>query len=1505
MYLAIHPLPPFPPPAGAPIGRNIVAADRQFVHMLTKPMRCWGTGSATGRAVHDADKQLVQFFIDHDDGVEHNETFAAGIVAATNANQVEFDYQTGGDRGMTVFSFPSPEVQQWSCSTLVELCLKRNSLTTLPEEFFDMVNLEKLDLSCNLLWMLGPNIKKMPKLTKLHLDNNCLEGLPDELENLALLEDFTCKANPIVYPPQSVVSGGLGAIQGFFKDARKRGTSANTDLKVLVLGLSEAGKTSLINGILDGNSRLQRRGDRTVGIEQRSWSFPRDDPAWATAESPFGQVYHFSPERFGDRFFDLKFESPTDVTLMIPADKFRYMHVDNENEEEVPQNMPVSRSVTNITWDAAARTFTGDMVFSPYKIRVGYRGEDVEKLRFDIVFAEDFESMIDGSALEFYASASDQPGVDDPTNSWQTGAADNQAYEREKHYLQEVHLKMFDFAGQQEYYATHHIFLTERALYILAFDLSKYSTATFHDQVLFWLETIQDRIPDAKLVICGTHADLLDPAIAKQKCEKIAKTLLNRQGRARKHLNKRLDALRKRKDVIDEVKTATAIVEIASRAWPATKIKGLHERAKKLMHQDMEPAVEELTADEEEILKLLRAKKAADKTFEAEEKTLNGIVTKIGQQTSKLLKLPDKVYAVSNAEGLRGMGLLVDHLKVAAIDRASFPEMDEQIPTTYLDVRRLIRQLRLETKYWYMPTPAFLAKLSADLSNDDRMVSTDEIERAMAFMHTLGEVLHYKKGKIDVVFLKVAYLIDAFKLVIRHDHAESTVYRDDLDGVTMSKRVFEHFKKMLLGAGELSISMLERLWAPPAPDGLGLTRSSDPERFFSLVELLQDFEIVAAVKRDQDGRPTEFIVPEFEPQDLAANCWSAGCPVGEMQVERWFQFERAPPRGIMQRLQVKVCSRACPNNAVFSKEALSLQIWNCKMFCRIAQGNNAGERNSSGIVLLLRGQDKNAVWRTLITMVDLIRKLLEDWPGHPVNEYVVYAPAEATPQYMELSRLMNEREAGSTMFALPKSNVSVKLSTVLPPKEVVAWKEVDAKTFVMEEDSDDDLDLDDHLANAKVQSCTSLVEQFRERATLWIALFHDADSKPLAEMLFAQLTSEGIPCWIDSYSGARGTVYSRILDGLFTAGLVCPLITKTFQTDKTNKQMLQLAGKEAKYIVPIICEPGQVELEPWLVEVVRKGAPDFASGANPTIRFDGGMDLATMRAQVDALGKIAVGLCGVKPLLHTIDTGGIRRERRKSFSRDKEPSPTAAATAAKSELDERSFVQKLFADEFRFKADFVATYEKALNESFKKLFDNPEDPSNLLMYNTSESLESAGISEGPHRQRILLWIKQAETNSHGGIVAFNMPNAVKPVQSKIFISYSSKDSQDLFQHLVSVLSITGREIFEPTKDLHNPSKVEMRENVAASDLILVIVSPSYLESEYCRVELEEARRSKKTVLPVYDGDSFVQKTALEWKTRGDDLAEFLYSKNLIKVKDVQDQKHATELLLQKLEYEGK
>ncbi|XP_019899679.1 malignant fibrous histiocytoma-amplified sequence 1 homolog isoform X2 [Esox lucius] len=73
-----------------------------------------------------------------------------------------------------------------------------------------------------------------------------------------------------------------------------------------------------------------------------------------------------------------------------------------------------------------------------------------------------------------------------------------------------VRLLFWDFAGQEEYYLTHHVFITPRALVILAVDLASYKMEdpqSYKEKVCFWINNIQLRVPASVVLLVGTHCD--------------------------------------------------------------------------------------------------------------------------------------------------------------------------------------------------------------------------------------------------------------------------------------------------------------------------------------------------------------------------------------------------------------------------------------------------------------------------------------------------------------------------------------------------------------------------------------------------------------------------------------------------------------------------------------------------------------------------------------------------------------------------------------------------------------------------------------------------------------------------------------------------------------------------------------------------------------------------------------------------------------------------------------
>ncbi|MEQ9424133.1 MAG: leucine-rich repeat domain-containing protein [Cyclobacteriaceae bacterium] len=85
---------------------------------------------------------------------------------------------------------------------VTELSLKNDKMSSLPEGFNKLVNLETLDLSGNNFTAIPVEILDFKKLTKLNLSNNGLESIDDKLQSLTALENLTLSNNPISEIPE-------------------------------------------------------------------------------------------------------------------------------------------------------------------------------------------------------------------------------------------------------------------------------------------------------------------------------------------------------------------------------------------------------------------------------------------------------------------------------------------------------------------------------------------------------------------------------------------------------------------------------------------------------------------------------------------------------------------------------------------------------------------------------------------------------------------------------------------------------------------------------------------------------------------------------------------------------------------------------------------------------------------------------------------------------------------------------------------------------------------------------------------------------------------------------------------------------------------------------------------------------------------------------------------------------------------------------------------------------
>ena len=194
-------------------------------------------------------------------------------------------------------------------STLTSLYLSRNQISDLSSleklsqlttlylsynEIRDLSSLEKLsqltslDLENNQLSDLS-SLEKLSQLTSLDLSSNKIEsikpllglikkGIPIRLNRKYTDTEIAIGDNPLKHPPINIIEQGNQAILTYFQDLENQGAAKLNEAKLIIVGEPDAGKSTLMEKLLDPDYQLTEDLGSTLGIDVREgWQFPRPD----------------------------------------------------------------------------------------------------------------------------------------------------------------------------------------------------------------------------------------------------------------------------------------------------------------------------------------------------------------------------------------------------------------------------------------------------------------------------------------------------------------------------------------------------------------------------------------------------------------------------------------------------------------------------------------------------------------------------------------------------------------------------------------------------------------------------------------------------------------------------------------------------------------------------------------------------------------------------------------------------------------------------------------------------------------------------------------------------------------------------------------------------------------------------------------------------------------------------------------------------------------------------
>eukprot|EP01133_Synstelium_polycarpum_P013612 gene13612-16019_t len=336
------------------------------------------------------------------------------------------------------------------------------ALAEVPAVVGSLVHLTALDLSANCLVSLPADLARLTALTRLDLSANFITVLPlylVSLKGLASRDGFLGLSGTLDYltsPPRKIAEGGITDIQRYFDDLFLGEPSYR--VKLMIVGQENVGKTSLVK-CLKLKKKVAKAADHlgsnvsTDGIDIEEIKCFLE-----TSISASNHKYYYS--------------APT--TNAAPAATLE------------PSINVTGGSNSNNT---GSNTINSGGSASSSGTSSGQTNNNSNN--------NNNTGSGNGNMTE-----STTPLV--PSSPVAAGSNSSSSNNNNSTITQRISLSVWDCAGQELYYTTHQMFLTDTSLYTVVWDLCK---PEVNSKVEFWLHSIRAKTEDAPILLVGTHLD--------------------------------------------------------------------------------------------------------------------------------------------------------------------------------------------------------------------------------------------------------------------------------------------------------------------------------------------------------------------------------------------------------------------------------------------------------------------------------------------------------------------------------------------------------------------------------------------------------------------------------------------------------------------------------------------------------------------------------------------------------------------------------------------------------------------------------------------------------------------------------------------------------------------------------------------------------------------------------------------------------------------------------------
>lgn len=498
-----------------------------------------------------------------------------------------------------------PELQQ------LDMYGNKVTVIVVPQNPKLLSKLEALNLGYNDLSYIPDELDRLTSLRTLKVMNNFLEKIPMRVCDMEL-KSIDVSSNPVIQPPIETCERGICSMKRYYHCLRMEEQSKQKALEALQSKASRQAKKPIKSKKMFNLGKTNRMMQMGLGRRQSDDSSPVSSPQVGTRKSsesaPAQPQQSLStkddvPEAVSKRSVSINLppSSFPSVTTKRRARSAAYQLESNDDSPTASEKTPtVDASVVSKEMkDVQSPIVSGSVDFKEEEIDDVTVNDTLKVIFVGMAMAGKTSMimrLIEGHDAAIPKRDERTVGVDiyewDPKDDHRFEHIDSriELQDRELETLcgdVNVKFSVWDFAGQHVYHATHELFFSQRALYVLVWDMAANNPATkvrksdyeaqkgafslnydsdedsdeddftmdeeivradrelkrdIDDKIQFWVDCIQSSAPGAAILPVASFDDLFEhnPQEARRRCNVLKERLLEHEARRIEGIQTRL-----------------------------------------------------------------------------------------------------------------------------------------------------------------------------------------------------------------------------------------------------------------------------------------------------------------------------------------------------------------------------------------------------------------------------------------------------------------------------------------------------------------------------------------------------------------------------------------------------------------------------------------------------------------------------------------------------------------------------------------------------------------------------------------------------------------------------------------------------------------------------------------------------------------------------------------------------------------------------------------------------